>query len=166
MASRAPGLTMPSAVLRAPPGPAPRRLRGGGDALPFRIIVLLLVAAAILAPVGLIAYQSMLDGPFFDATAAFGLDAWSYVLTDPDFWSALRTTATFSIGMTAIAVPLGAGLAFLLTRTDIPGRAWIEPLVLVPMFLSSIVLAFGYTVSVGPSGFVSLIFEQWFGFVP
>jgi iron(III) transport system permease protein len=157
---------MPSTTVSAPSGRAPRRASGGGNALPFRIVVLLLVAAAVMAPVGLIIYQSFLDGPFFDATARAGFDAWAYVLTDPDFWFALRTTAIFSVGMTAIAVPLGAGLAFVLTRTDLPGRAWIEPLVLVPMFLSSIVLAFGYMVSIGPSGFVSLLAQQWFGIVP
>ncbi|WP_189654940.1 hypothetical protein [Paracoccus mutanolyticus] len=40
----------------------------------------------------------------------------------------------------------------LLTRTDIRFKRLLEVLVLVPMFISSIVLAFGYTVSVGPSG--------------
>ena len=34
-------------------------------------------------------------------------------------------------------------VAFLLTRTDLVGRRWLEPLVLMPMFLSAIVLAFG-----------------------
>ncbi len=131
--------------------------------MPFRIAVTVLLALAVLSPVGLIAYQSFLTGPFFDATSTLGLQAWAYVLSDADFWDALGTTALFSVGMTLIAVPLGAGLAFLLTRTDIPGRRWIEPLVLVPMFLSSIVLAFGYTVSMGPSGFVSLGFERLFG---
>jgi iron(III) transport system permease protein len=167
MASRAPGLTEAAAAVEAPALRAPRRgFGGGGNALPFRILVTLLLGIGVLSPVGLIAYQSFLSGPFFDATSTLGLEAWGYVLTDPDFWDALTTTALFSLGMTAIAVPLGAGLAFLLTRTDVRGRRWIEPLVLVPMFLSSIVLAFGYTVSVGPSGFLSLWVEAWFGFVP
>ena len=127
-----------------------------GDAAPFRVGVITLLTLAVMAPVGLIAYQSLLDNAFFDATAAFGLDAFDYVLTDPDFWQALRTTAIFSVGMGLVATPLGAGLAFLLTRTDLPGRRWLEPFLLVPMFISSIVLAFGYTVAVGPTGFLSL----------
>src|SRR3546814_4245753 len=68
--------------------------------------------------------------------------------------------------MVAVAVPLGGVLAFLLTRTDIRFRRTLEVLVLVPMFLSSIVLAFGYTVSVGPSGFVSIWMRETLGFVP
>lgn len=137
-----------------------------GDAAPFRVGVITLLTLAVMAPVGLIAYQSLLDNAFFDATAAFGLDAFDYVLTDPDFWQALRTTAVFSVGMGLVATPLGAGLAFLLTRTDLPGRRWLEPFLLVPMFISSIVLAFGYTVAVGPAGFLSLWVKDLVGFVP
>ena len=137
-----------------------------GDAAPFRLGVITLLTLAVMAPVGLIAYQSLLDNAFFDATAAFGLDAFDYVLTDPDFWQALRTTAIFSVGMGLVATPLGAGLAFLLTRTDLPGRRWLEPFLLVPMFISSIVLAFGYTVAVGPTGFLSLWVKDLVGFVP
>lgn len=136
------------------------------DAAPFRIGVIALLTAAVMAPVGLIVYQSLLDGVFFDASASFGLDAFDYVVSDPDFWAALWTTTVFSFGLVAVATPLGAALAFLFTRTDLPGRRWLEPLVLVPMFISSIVLAFGYTVAVGPSGFVSLWVKGLIGHVP
>lgn len=141
-------------------------MRVTADAGPFRVGVITLLVLAVMAPVGLIAYQSMLDNAFFDATAQFSFDAFEYVLDDPDFWKALRTTAIFSVGMGVVATPLGAGLAFLFTRTDLPGRRWMEPFVLVPMFISSIVLAFGYTVAVGPTGFLSLWVKHVIGFVP
>ena len=35
-------------------------------------------------------------------------------------------------------------------RTDLPGKRWIEPLILVPSFVSPMVLAFGYVVAAGP----------------
>ena len=54
--------------------------------------------------------------------------------------------------MTLVAVPVGALLAFLLVRTDLPGGRWLEPLMLAPMFMSSIVLAFGFVVAFGPVG--------------
>jgi iron(III) transport system permease protein len=145
--------------------PAPR-LRRRLDAAPFRIGVIAALAVAVLAPVGLIVYQSFLDAPFFSPRARLGFDAYRYVLTDPSFYQALWTTIVFALGMVAVAVPLGGMLAFLLTRTDIRARKLLETLVLMPMFISSIVLAFGYTVSVGPSGFVSIFFRDSFGFVP
>ncbi|MBZ6075891.1 ABC transporter permease [Microvirga puerhi] len=136
------------------------------EAIIFRGTVVAALAAAVLAPVGLIIYQSFLSGPFFDPTATVGWDAFGFIFTDPDFYSAFGVTVIFAIGVVAIAVPLGAALAFLLTRTDLIGRKILEPLALVPMFLSAIVLGFGYTVSLGPSGLVSLGAERIFGFVP
>ena len=132
----------------------------------YRVAVIAALVLVVMTPVGLILYQSFLDAPFFDKTARLSLEAYDYVLTDPDFWIALRTTAIFAFGLVAVAVPLGAMLAFLLARTDLRGKGWLEPVALVPMFLSSIVLAFGYTVSIGPSGFVSLWMKETFGFKP
>ena len=71
-----------------------------------------------------------------------------------------------AVGMVLVAVPLGAALAFLLTRTDLIGRHFMEVLVLVPMFISSIVLAFGYTVTVGPSGLLAIMVRDTLGFLP
>ncbi|SMO99642.1 ABC transporter permease [Paracoccus laeviglucosivorans] len=144
----------------------PPKLRYREDARLYRRLTIGLLAIAVLTPVCLIIYQSFLDGPFFSPRSQLSLSAYSYVLTDPMFWKALRTTALFAVGMVFIAVPLGGMLAFLLTRTDIRFKRMLEILVLVPMFISSIVLAFGYTVSVGPSGFVSIWVRDVFGFVP
>ncbi len=136
------------------------------DARAYRVLVIGALAVAVLAPVGLIVYQSFLDGPFFSPASRLSLDAYAYVLTDPSFYEALWTTAAIAFGMVAVAVPLGGALAFLLTRTDIKARPLLEILVLVPMFISSVVLAFGYTVSVGPAGFLSLFLRDVIGFVP
>ncbi|EHK76189.1 binding-protein-dependent transporters inner membrane component [Sinorhizobium meliloti CCNWSX0020] len=137
-----------------------------GNANAYRHIVIGLLAIAVLAPVGLIIYQSFLTAAFFSPRAEFGFDAYRYVFSDRNFYKALGTTAIFSFGMVAIAVPLGGLLAFLITRTDVRGKRILEVLVLVPMFISSIVLAFGYTVSVGPTGFVSLFVRDIIGIVP
>jgi iron(III) transport system permease protein len=137
-----------------------------GNAGTFRVIVIGLLALGVLAPVGLIIYQSFLNAAFFSPRAQLSFDAFKYVFSDPSFYKALGTTTLFAFGMVAIAVPLGGLLSFLITRTDIRFKRTLEILVLVPMFISSIVLAFGYTVSVGPSGFLSILFQNVFGFVP
>lgn len=151
---------------RSTPAAPPPKIRHRADARLFRRLAIGLLAIAVLAPVGLIVYQSFLDGPFFSPRSQLSLSAYAYVLTDPMFWKALRTTILFAVGMVIIAVPLGGMLAFLLTRTDIRFKRVLEILALVPMFISSIVLAFGYTVSVGPSGFVSIWVRDAMGFVP
>ncbi|MFO1149714.1 MAG: iron ABC transporter permease [Alsobacter sp.] len=132
----------------------------------FRIAVLAITASAVLAPIGLIVYQSFLDGPFFQPRTHFSLEAYQFVWEDDDFWTALKTSLLVSTGMTAIAVPCGVVLAFLMSRTDMPGKKILEPLVLVPIFMSAVVLAFGYVVALGPVGIVSTVVKSWIGFIP
>ncbi|WP_428832901.1 ABC transporter permease [Pseudaminobacter soli (ex Li et al. 2025)] len=137
-----------------------------GNARAFRVTVISLLGLCVLAPILLIFYQSFLDGPFFTPASKLSLEAYRYILTDAMFYDALWNTVIMAAGMVIIAVPLGAGLAFLLTRTDVRFRKTLEVVVLVPMFISAIVLAFGYTVSVGPSGFITMLSRHIFGAAP
>jgi len=131
-----------------------------------RLAVILVMATAVLTPLALIVYQSLLSAPFFDPNKKLGFGAFAFIFADPDFWDALRNSFVIAAGMAIIAVPLGAILAFLMVRTDLPGRRWIEPLLLVPVFVSPMVLAFGYVVSAGPVGFYSVWAKSLFGGVP
>jgi iron(III) transport system permease protein len=124
------------------------------------------VALLVFGPLGLILYQSFLSEAFFFPTAGFSLGAYRYVLSDSGFHAAFGTSLLVSAGMTLISVPLGSLLAFLLVRTDLPGKKWLEPWLLVPIFLSPVVLAFGYVVAVGPVGFFSLWTKALIGRVP
>jgi iron(III) transport system permease protein len=145
-------------------------LDAAGARLPFvsgvpRSLTILLTAAAVLAPLSLIVFQSLLDAPFFDKHHA-GVAAYQFIFADPDFWAALRNSLLIATGMTIIAVPLGGVLAFVMERTDFPGKRWLEPMLLVPSFVSPMVLSFGYIVAAGPVGFYSIWATDLFGVVP
>jgi len=135
------------------------------SALP-RALTIALTAFAVLAPISLIAYQSLLSAPFFDAVKKVGLDAYAFIFADPDFWTALLNSLLIAAGMTLIAVPLGGVLAFVMERTDFPAKRWIEPMLLVPSFVSPMVLSFGYVVAAGPVGFYSVWATDLFGAAP
>jgi iron(III) transport system permease protein len=137
------------------------RQRAGG-----RVAVVLATGLAILPPLGIILYQSFLDAPFFQGSAKLSLAAFRFVLADADFHRAFGSTLIVATGMTAVAVPLGALLAFLVVRTDLPGRRWLETALLIPIFLSPVVIAFGYVVAVGPVGFLTLLYRGAFGKAP
>ena len=132
----------------------------------WRQATVAILAIVVLGPLLLVAYQSLLNGPFFLESSRLDLGAYRYVLGGAQFWRAFGTSLVVATGMVAIGVPLGAGLAFLLVRTDLPGHRWIEPLALVPIFLSPIVVAFGYVVAIGPVGFISLAVKSWVGSIP
>jgi len=154
------------ATLAEAPAIAPPRAHAGPLAALPRALTILVTAAAVLAPLSLIAYQSVLSAPFFDATKRIGVDAYAFIFADSDFWSALTNSLLIAAGMTVIAVPLGAVLAFVMERTDFPAKRFLEPLILVPSFVSPMVLSFGYVVAAGPVGFYSVWATDLFGAAP
>lgn len=133
---------------------------------PLRVSAVLGTSLVVLVPIGMIVYQAFLDAPFFQPSAHLSLEAFRFVLADPDFHRALWITGVVAAGMTAIAVPLGSVLALLVVRTDLPGRGVVEPWLVVPMLVSPVVLAFGYVVAAGPVGFLSLAVKEAIGALP
>src|SRR5258706_16387325 len=106
------------------------------EILTWRALTILVTATAVLGPLFLILYQSFLTAPFFDARKAVGIGAYAFIFADEDFWKELRNSIVIATCMTLIAVPLGAILAFVMERTDLPFKRWFEPLILVPSFVS------------------------------
>src|SRR5262249_44692321 len=132
----------------------------------LRIVLIAITALAVLAPLSLVFYQSFLSAPFFQPNAHLTLDAYSFVLTDEAFCEAFATPVLTAAGMAVTAGPLGAVLAFLIVRPALPGRLWLEPVILIPVFVSAVVIAFGYVVALGPVGFVSTFVKSLIGVVP
>ena len=105
----------------------------------FRLPTVVILVVVVLLPFGVVVYQSFLDEPLYAPAARFALSSYQFILGEPDFARAFVTTLALAAGMTAIAVPLGAALAFLVVRTDLPGKGVIEAALLVPIVLSPIV---------------------------
>lgn len=131
-----------------------------------RGIVVTLTLLAIFVPLALIFYQSVLSAPFFSPAKELSLEPYRFIFDDSDFRQAFINGFALACGLAIIAVPLGGMLAFLMVRTDLPGRNWIAPLLLVPIFVSPMVIAFGYVVSVGPVGFYTVWVKQIIGVQP
>ncbi len=53
------------------------------------------------------------------------------------FWQPLLNTLVTSIGATAVALVVGAGLAWLVVRTDMPGGKWFASALVVPYMMPS-----------------------------
>ncbi len=145
--------------------PNARRCRQGTSAWPL-VALSILVGLLVMAPIGILAYQSLLSAPFFAPVKHFTLEAYRYVFQDPYFFQALKNSFVIGLGMVAIAVPLGSLFAFLVTKTDLPFARWFELLLLAPIFISPIILGIGFIVAFSPSGFVSGWVAQFVGSVP
>ncbi len=71
---------------------------------------------------------------------------------DPRFVSAALNTLIAGSCTTILALLLGFSLAWLVARTDMPGRSWLETANLVPFFLSPYVGAISWIYLLAPHG--------------
>ena len=140
--------------------------RDGASASAIQVTILALTAFLVLGPLVPLIYQALLDRPLYDPTAQFTWGNFSRLLSDPDFHSAAINTVVFATIAAVVAQVIAVITAIVLTRTDIPGRGIIGDLLLVPLFVSHLVLAIGYYTMYGPAGFVTLWVRQTVGLVP
>ncbi len=89
--------------------------------------------------------------PFGVESAQWGVENY-LTLYGPkgDFLEVLKVTAVFVGGATIISITLAWSLAWLVVRTDIPGRALISALVLVPFIIPPIVRAQSWLLMLAP----------------
>lgn len=129
-----------------------------------------LVGAATLGlvalPLGPVFYQAFLSRPLYDDQAVLSLTNFARLVSLPEFRGVLANTAWFAVGATLIAQALGVLGAVLVGRTDVPGRGVFSELLLWPLFISHLVLAFGWFTMYGPSGYVTLAVKQVLGVEP
>src|SRR5207302_9325763 len=80
------------------------------------------------------------------------------VLTRGGFPVLLATTLAAALVGTAGAVAIGAGLAWLAIRTDVPGRRVLEIVAITPMFVPPLVGAFAWDILASPrSGILNIL---------
>jgi len=128
------------------PRRSPRMSRAAQTLLPAAGVVvgvLLIVGPFIAGFVRSLLYWEA-DGPRLSLANFGGLFA------DPRFYGAVVNTIICGAGATLASGILGFSLAWVVSRTDVPGRSWFETLNLVPFFLSPYVGAIGWIYLVAP----------------
>ena len=120
----------------------------------------------VLAPLVPIMVQAFLDAPLYRASAHPTLGNFGKLLANPDLPGVFVNTLIFAVLTTVLAQGIGAVLAILAGRTDMPGAKLLNGVMLVPFIVSPLVLAFGWFLSYGPSGFVTLFVQSFTGDEP
>jgi iron(III) transport system permease protein len=117
--------------------------RGGSPRPPLALLVpALVVVALLLLPLAYLCVR------------AFGGDAWD-VLGRARTFELVLNTALLVAGVVAATLLVGVPLAWLVTRTDLPGRrAWVVAGAL-PLVIPSYVAALALLAAVGPRGIVA-----------
>ncbi|MGW0790614.1 ABC transporter permease [Streptomyces sp. NPDC002911] len=168
-------------AIQTPPAPAPdrralsagnpgppqyRRLFGAGREITIHWLTFLVTAALVLAPVIPILYQSIRNEPLYAAGGAFTLSNYTRLFTEAGFGSIILDTLFFAALTTLFALAIAVPMAVLLERTRFPAARIVGQLLRWPIYVSPLVLAFGWIVVYGPAGFLTTAVREGLGWVP
>jgi iron(III) transport system permease protein len=115
-------------------------------------------AVLVLYPVFFL-FQAALDvgDPQVRPPTAYGFDNFSGIFQYPQI---LLNTLTVSVAATAMALIFGFVMAWILTRTNVPGRQLFEQLMAVPYYLTPLLGALAWSLLGAPeSGFINQIWR-------
>ncbi|WP_405007150.1 ABC transporter permease [Kitasatospora purpeofusca] len=84
-------------------------------------------------------------------------------LTSPQVWEALRLSLVCATAATAVSLVLGVPLAWLLARTELPGRRLVRALVTLPLVLPPVVGGVALLLVLGRRGIVGSWLDSAFG---
>jgi molybdate transport system permease protein len=84
-------------------------------------------------------------------------------LTSTDVWQALQLSLLTATAATAVSLVLGVPLAWLLARTEFPGRGFVRALVTLPLVLPPVVGGVALLLALGRNGVVGQWLDSWFG---
>lgn len=143
-----------------------RSMNGERNAGVIQLGMALATVLIVVGPIVPIVYQSFIDRPIFEAGQNLTFANYSNLAASQNFRNVVINSLLFSFWSTVISQGLGAFLAILIGRTNLPFARLLGGIVLWPMFISGLVFAFGWFVGYGPSGYVSLYVRSVIGFVP
>ena len=114
-------------------------------------LVLFWVGLIVLYPILLLIVDSFKIGDgVFRPREGWGIGNWVSAYTNPGLLRALGNTVFVVIIVQAISVPIGVGVAWLLARSDLPGKEWIDLAMWVAFFLPTLPIVLGYVLLLAP----------------
>ena len=140
-----------AAVTAAPPDTAAPAGRRHGPRPPARrVLAGVAVAALTLLPLGFVAYEAVQTG-WAEASRLIFRQRTADLL-----WNTVRLTAS----CVALSLVLGVGAAWLVERSDLPGRSFFSRIILLPLLLPSLGMVLGWFVVWGPGGSLTHLFQD------
>ncbi|GAA2090244.1 ABC transporter permease [Kitasatospora saccharophila] len=85
------------------------------------------------------------------------------LLTEPEVWQALKLSLLSATLATGVALVLGVPLAWLLARTEFPGRRLVRALVTLPLVLPPVVGGVALLLVLGRNGILGRWLDSWTG---
>jgi iron(III) transport system permease protein len=108
------------------------------------IIVLVVVAAVTVVPIGLLLYNSLNVAVKMDDPYQFGFGNWEAAFANAEVWSAVWNTVALGVPRVIIGIIFATVIAWTLSRTNIPGGKIIEVLLWFAFFIPSLATVMGW----------------------
>lgn len=130
-------------------------LAGASRATPYLFLApaAVVMAAALLYPVGYMVYATFLDwnpSQRIGAAEFVGLRNYAFLLQDESFRESLAVTIKFAVLVVGVEMVLGVGLALLLDR-QIRGMSFFRTVFILPMMIAPIVVGLMWRYMYHPS---------------
>lgn len=127
-------------------------------------VLLAALFVLIAAPVVAVFYGSFRTDAPGTPGAAFTLANWQTAYLAPTYLQALGRTVLLALVVSAAAVAIGGGLAWIVARTDTPARGSLALLLLVPLMISNLVTTLAWIALAAPNaGFINTAVRHWTG---
>jgi iron(III) transport system permease protein len=115
------------------------------------------VLLIVIYPLWQVLYRSFLDA------GVLSLKSYQKVFSYPSYYRALLNSVWISCATAAMCMALGTLLAFLVIRTDLPGRKLLRTLLVLPYALPSFFAAIAWIQLLGPQGYLARLCLEVFG---
>lgn len=130
--------------------------------LPWVLVPLL--ALLILVPVGFMFVGAFMSGALADPEAHLTFGKVAAVYTTLPYLRTLGSTLAIALLVAGSATVGGVFMAWLISRTDLPGRPVMETCIIAPLFLSPFVGAIAWLVLGSPrAGLLNVLGRAWLG---
>ena len=116
----------------------------------LKLVLLISLGTVVLVPLILLIVNSFQTGRPGEV-GQFSIDGWRIALTQPGILNALWNTATLTIARQSIALVIAILFAWLLGRTDLPGRPGIELAFWTIFFLPVLPMTLGWILLLDPN---------------
>ena len=146
------------------PAVAPERRVDRGTILQWGVAAFTVLL--VVGPLVPIILQSVMAKPLYDGFGPLSLGNYQALFTTKEVGQAVVNSLVFAFFTTVLALAIGAAAAIAVGRTDIPGGKALGELLLWPLYLSQLVMAFGFSIMYGPSGYVTLAAQSAVGATP
>ncbi|MFM1814602.1 MAG: hypothetical protein RLZ98_1297 [Pseudomonadota bacterium] len=141
-----------------PPQPLRTPLSRVGGSTIFQWLVFVVVALSVLTPLAFLILGSFSANelPTDVSLDALTLAHYRKVWLDPETYAVFANTFIYVAGATIFGISLAAVLAWLVERTNIPGKAWIYAGVPMTLAMPGMLQAMAYVLLLSPRiGFIN-----------